>query len=192
MIDHSCGLPYHDERGEVQDCTRWQPCRKCLETECARLMRETPAAYVLELTEAFPMGDMGSGTMNTRNQAMNLCESCRVYETCKRSWKDGFAAGCEGYRTLTRADLKAVQDQLAELQNGLIVASMDADDHYRDGELAELRSQLTEARKEIEGAKVVIPEPTETDHFAIWSADGPLTLATLAWARQHARIERAT
>lgn len=92
---------------------------------------------------------------------MNLCESCRVYETCRRSWKDGFAAGCEGYRTLTRADLKAVQDQLAELQNGLIVASMDADDHYRDGELAELRSQLTEARKEIEGAKVVIPELTK-------------------------------
>lgn len=52
MIDKSCGLPYHDERGEVQDCTCRHPCRKCLEAECARLMRETPVAYVVELTAA--------------------------------------------------------------------------------------------------------------------------------------------
>lgn len=94
------------------------------------------------------------------NPPMHYCVSCKGFGECNHHQEaDG---GCTGGHPITRADLKAVQDQLAE------------------------------ARREIEGAKVVIPEPTETDHFAIWSADGPLMLATLAWARQHARIERAT
>ena len=33
----TCGTSYHDERGEVQDCTPATPCRSCLVAEVERL-----------------------------------------------------------------------------------------------------------------------------------------------------------
>ena len=46
-----CGTSYHDERGDVQDCTSVEPCRACLRQRIAQLEAQRGgAAGVPELT----------------------------------------------------------------------------------------------------------------------------------------------
>jgi hypothetical protein len=104
---------------------------------------------------------------------MNLCESCGAenceYQTMFENGEMGSSL-CALHQPITRADLQAVQDQLAE------------------------------ARREIDGARVVIRDPTHKELQKIqapgkWTDRShglSLIEAALARARQHARIERAT
>ena len=42
-----CGTSYHDERGDVQDCTSVEPCRACLRRRIAQLEAQRGGAVVV-------------------------------------------------------------------------------------------------------------------------------------------------
>ena len=50
----TCGTSYHDERGEVQDCTPETPCRSCLVAEVERLRVPEDVKVVLPNNRSVP------------------------------------------------------------------------------------------------------------------------------------------